>query len=129
MKAGEAELAQEWEAAEATGPGKDGADQAVFKSSGEEGTTVVGEEGRAALPLVLVPFDAVPEEEPQAQSKQATKAKWLQAVVVAQDVLRTTPGRLGQIEEQDERQVARGRATHKKRRVTSLSSMYRNGPT
>lgn len=55
----------------------------MFKLSGEEGTTVVGEKGRAALPLVLVPFDTVPEEEPQAQRKQATKAKWLQAVAVA----------------------------------------------
>lgn len=36
---------------------------------GGQGTAVVGEEGEAARPLVLMPFEAVPEEERQAQRK------------------------------------------------------------
>lgn len=63
-----------------------------------EGTTVVVEEGQAALPLVLVPFEAVPEEEAQALRKQATKTKRLQVVAVAQDVLCVASERLGQME-------------------------------
>lgn len=41
----------------------------MFKPSGREDTAVVGEEGQAALLLVLVPFEAVLEDEPQARRK------------------------------------------------------------
>lgn len=52
-----------------------------------EGVVGVKEEGQSALPLVLVLFEGVPEEELQARKKQATKAKRLQVVAAAQDVL------------------------------------------
>lgn len=45
------------------------------------------EEGQAALSLVLVPFEAVPEEESVARRKQTTKVKRLHALTAAQDVL------------------------------------------
>lgn len=45
-----------------------------------------------------MPFEAVLEEEPVARSKQATKARKLQALTAAQDVLYATHGRLGRIE-------------------------------
>lgn len=51
--------------------------------------------GQSTLPLVLVPFEAVPEEEPAARRKQATKSKRLQALTVAQDMLYAVLGRLG----------------------------------
>lgn len=49
--------------AEATGPRRGRADQAVIEPGKGEGVAVVGKEGQAALPLVLVPFEPVPEEE------------------------------------------------------------------
>lgn len=57
-----------------------------------------GKEGKTILPLVLVPFKAVLEEESEARNKQATKARKLQALTAAHDVLYATPGRLGRIE-------------------------------
>lgn len=43
----------------ATGPDREGADQALAGPSREEGTTVPQEEGQGALPLVPVPFEVV----------------------------------------------------------------------
>lgn len=57
-----------------------------------------GQEGQASLPLVLVPFEAVPKEEPVARRKQATKSRRLQVLTAAQDVLCPAPGRLDRIQ-------------------------------
>lgn len=57
-----------------------------------------GGDGRQALPLVAVPFEPVAGEVPAARRKQATKARRLQALTVAQDMLCAMPGRLGRIE-------------------------------
>lgn len=57
-----------------------------------------GEEGQTTLPLVLVPFEPVTEEELAAQRKQAAKARRLQVLIEAQAVLCVVLGRLGRIE-------------------------------
>lgn len=66
MKARESELAPKRVVAESIGPGRDKVDQGMIKPSVGEGMIVVCEEGQVTLPLVLVPFEAVPDEEPQA---------------------------------------------------------------
>lgn len=63
VKAGHAESAQKRVTAEATGQGRGEVDEAMIEQGKGEGTAVVGKEGQAALPLLLVPFEAVPEEE------------------------------------------------------------------
>lgn len=83
VKAGETGLAQERVAVESTGPSREGVDQEVSALGEKEGAAGVGEEGQVALPLVMVPFEAVPEEEPPARRKQAIKARRLQAMTVA----------------------------------------------
>lgn len=47
---------------------------------------------------MLVPFEAMPKEEPTARRKQVTNAKRLQALTAAQDVLSVVLGRVGRIE-------------------------------
>lgn len=96
IKTGQAEPVQERSTAEATGLGGDGVEQATYGPSGREGTANVGKEGHAALPLVLVPFEAVPEEEQRVRMKQAARRQEVRTV--AQDVLCAAPGRLGYIE-------------------------------
>lgn len=51
-----------------------------------------------SLPLVMVPFEVVPEKGPAARRKQVTKSKRLQALTVVQDVLCAAPGTLERIE-------------------------------
>lgn len=91
--------------AEETGSRRDTIGQEVGEPNGRESTTVLGatrsgdggEEGQAALSLVLVPFEDMSEEKPAARRKQATKSRRLQALTVVQDVLCAVPGRLGRI--------------------------------
>lgn len=106
MKAGETALAKENVVAEKTGAVGEVAEQGGEKPRSREGSVRPvatrsgdgGEEGQAALPLELVPFEAVLEEKPAARRKQATKERRLQALTAAQDVLCLAPERLGWIE-------------------------------
>lgn len=68
-----------------------------------------GEEGgKAALQLVLVPFELVVEEEPAARRKEATKSRRLQALTAAQDMLCVVPGMLERaVRERGETNAAR----------------------
>lgn len=107
---GKTEQAKENVAAEEPGSERDVARQGSGEPSGREsaavpeatksgdGGWVGGEEGQASLPLVLVPFEAVPKEEPVARRKQATKSRRLQVLTTAQDVLCPAPGRLDRIQ-------------------------------
>lgn len=69
LNAGQAGPGQEGVTAGPTGPGGDVAEQPATKCSGGAITAVVGEEGQASLPLVLVPFEVAPEKEAQARRK------------------------------------------------------------
>lgn len=98
VKAGEAGLAKENVLAEETRTVEDAVQQEGREPSGMEGlagpwgVSVGGwERGRAStvLPLVMVPFEPVVEEEPAARRKQATKAKRLQALTAAQETIGT----------------------------------------
>lgn len=80
---------------EATGPDRGGAAQVTAGPSRGQGIAEVGKKGQG---LVLVPFEAVPEEEAQARRKQAANAKRTEARTAAQDVLCAAPRRLGQVE-------------------------------
>lgn len=66
VKAGEAKSVQERVTVKSTWPGRDGAYQQVIEPSKGDGAAVVWEEMQAALPIVMVSFETVPEEEPQA---------------------------------------------------------------
>lgn len=85
MKAGENPPTKENVAAEDTGLVRKVAQQGGSEPRAREGSAVLetiwavesGEEEQAVLPLVLVLFEAVLEEEPKARNKQETKARKL----------------------------------------------------
>lgn len=105
MRAGDNVPTRENVLAEEMTSTRDVADQKEGDTGGGEGLMAPersrlgdGGDGRQALPLVVVPFEPVAGEVPAARKKQATKARRLQALTVAQDMLCATPGRLGRIE-------------------------------
>lgn len=82
MRAGEIIPTRENVSSKEARPTRDAAEQREVGTGGGEGSVAPQrsqsgdrrEEGQAALPLVLVPFEPVIEEEPSAQRKQAAKA-------------------------------------------------------
>lgn len=118
VKTGEGIAARDNVSAEEARPIRGVAEQRVWEPVGGEGSVARegsrlgdgGEEGQTTLPLVLVPFGPVTEEELAAQRKQAAKARRLQALTDAQAVLCVVPGRLGRIEGETGESSAAGAA-------------------
>lgn len=68
------------------------------RERGEQGGVAVGDEGQEVLLLVIVPFEATPEEEQRARRKQAANAARVKGRNIVHDVLCAEPRRLGQVE-------------------------------
>lgn len=106
MRAGMIIPARENVSAEEARLTRDAAEQREVGIGGGEGSVAIErsrsgdrhEEGQEALPLVLVPFEPVTEEETLAQRKQTAKVRKLQALTDTQAMLCAVLGRLGRIE-------------------------------
>lgn len=130
VRAGETVPARENMAAEEASSTRDVANQRDRETGGGKGTMVPeasrsgdGGEGRQALPLVVVPFEPVREEEPAVRRKQVTKAKRLQALTVAYDMLCAAPGKLGMIEKEGGELSAVG-AGRSEEKVSEVAQPY-----